>query len=210
MSFMNIFKKKQTDEEFLKELGLDDPPKADPAAAALGPAQGSSAFPGVAAMGAQITMSSPSLSSSQIAQALAGLTVGLSKEEQTSLDQLRKEHQASVKHAKLGTFKKLPAEIRQQVVNAYEWKTCFDNMNATTVVKDPKLEALEKKEELHSMFSHSGYKRQSSSIAIDPTAYPGIFFGINMGLPQGVTLEDLKQAHMEASLEEEMLGNGQS
>lgn len=195
MSFFDIFGKKPDKQQ-------------DPAAAALGP-QTSTPFPGVAAMGSQVTMSSPSgYSQSQLQHALAGLAVGLTKEEQEQLQNLRTEHTAQVKLAKLGTFKKLPGTIRQQVIDAYEWKICFDNMNATTVVKDPRLAELEKKEEMYNMFTHSGMYKRHTQTSIDPSAYPGIFYGFNQNLPQGLTLEDLKHAHMEASLEEEMLGNG--
>ncbi len=192
MSIFNIFKKKP-DEDLIKD-------KSDSAAA------GSTPFPGIAAMGAMVTASSP-YSHSQIAQALQGLTLGLSKEEQDQLQELRKEHATATKLVKVNIFKKLPSSIRQQVIDAYEWKIAFETMNASTATKDQKLIDLERKEEMHSMLVHSGlgYKRQQ---AFDPTAYPGILFTHNQGLPNGLTLEDLKQAHMEASLEEEMLSNG--
>ncbi len=202
----SIFKKK-TDEEFLKEILGEDLKKSDPAAAALGPMQGSSQFPGVAAMGAHVSMTSPPYTASQIAQALSSLSVGLTKEEEKQLEELRKEHALLAKKAKLGVFKTMVSSIRQQVINAYEWKLCFDNMNSTTVIKDPKLVELEKKEEMGKMFSTQAvYKKQSR----EDTWFSGLLFGPGASLPEGISLEDLKQAHMEASLEEEMLGNGQS
>lgn len=212
MSLFDIFKKK-TDQETLEEIIA----QSSSSGTTLDPKQLMQQQSTLTGSGQLIPGLYPTppglLSSSQVQQALASFIQGLSKEEQNELEQLRKDHANQVKAAKLGIFKKLPGEIRQLVVNAYEWKICFDNMNATTVIKDPRLAELERKDENAQIFktAHTGHSHGvPRGMATQPFYSSGLFFGSNFDLPEGLSLEDLKLAHMEASLEEEMLNNGQS
>lgn len=126
------------------------------------------------------------------------LSVGLSQEEQEELANLSKDYQNQVKAAKLEMFKKTPSEIRQIAINIYEWQALLDNMKGITVTKDAKLIALELKEK-----QYKSYNRMTS-ISITKSEL------LRISLPEGISLEELKLAHMEASLEEEMIYNEQS
>ena len=145
------------------------------------------------------------LTPGQLHQMISTLIVGLTKEEKAELTELKKEHEVKVKAAKLSIFKQLAADIRQLVINTYELKACYENMNSATVAKDPRLEALERKD-LHGAMYGVGLNVKSGS-GTSARLQADLFSLMNLNLPEGILLEDLKQAHMEATLEEEMLNN---
>lgn len=140
----------------------------------------------------------------QMHQMISTMIIGLTKEEQAEYEQLKNEYAIKLKQAKLNIFKAICSEMRQTVINGYEWRACFANMNNATIEKDPRFDDLERKDNNGKIFmtnasgsvTKTGWYDQSNN---------GFF--VNMPLPEGLTLEDLKQAHMEASLEEEMLSN---
>lgn len=138
---------------------------------------------------------------SNIQQRLASMPISLTKEEQAELETLQKEHNIKVKQAKLNIFKALHADMRQYVINVHEWQTYCNNMNKATIDKDPRLVELNKIDSNGKLLFHAGNSTTYGYYNNDLTAH------IHLPLPEGISLEDLKQAHMEASLEEEMLGN---
>lgn len=126
----------------------------------------------------------------------------LTPEEKAELEQLKKDHQQSVKLAKLSEFKKLPSDLRQFIVNIIYWKEAKDKIEQTSVDKPDRLKELEQKESNSNMSQYMGGISGVSAV-----------FHSNMGfdllsllpIPAGVTAEQLKEAHVEATLEETML-----
>ena len=145
------------------------------------------------------------LSATQLGSLLSGYGTPMTPEEKVELEELKKEHEFKLKLAKLDVFKQLPADIRQLVINAHMWQACCNNMNSTTIAKDPKLEELERKSDAGKIYMSSGAGQWSTGYASGSSLF-GNFIATN--LPTGVTVDDLKQAHMEATLEEEVL-NGE-
>lgn len=146
-----------------------------------------------------------SLSAQDISQILQGITIGLSKEEQVELSQLQAEYTTEIKKNKLAVFKKLPADLRQFVANALAWREHTEEINLVSVEKSERLKQLEGKNAYGGMFGHGSataqWYKHSTSSHID-----GVDAMIaSIQLPFGITSDELKQAHMEATLEEEML-----
>lgn len=131
----------------------------------------------------------------------------LSPEEKAELENLKKEYEISVKVAKLDEFKKLPTELRQFIINVISWKEAKEKIEAAHPDKPDRLKELENKENnsnLMTQFGHSinigqnqWYSSHTSSVNLD--------FMELLPIPEGVTAEELKEAHVEATLEEEML-----
>jgi hypothetical protein len=138
--------------------------------------------------------------SGTLQQMLTQMMTPMSKQEADELENLKKDHEVKLKLAKLATFKTLPSEIRQLVVNAYEWKTCYDKMNTTDIAKDPRLQELEAKET-----QAKGWIGTTGTITFTSPSMWQPYMFTTIDLPAGVTLEDIKKAHMEATLEEEMI-----
>lgn len=124
---------------------------------------------------------------------------GITKEEQEELENLRKDHRAEVKRAKLSLFKGLSAQLRQSIIDKYEMKDCFSKMDKVSVQPSSRHSELDMKESLSrmGMYGHSNMWAKSE-------AYEERFA---MSLPQGISIEDLKNAHMEASIEESLVSN---
>lgn len=129
---------------------------------------------------------------------------GLTADEKVEFDKLTEEFKAEVKISKIATFKKLPTELRQFVVNFFAWQESINVINTTTVDKSERLKELEQKNEAGKLFSQQLGQYMGSTYTT--TGLNNILFQI--GLPDGLTIEELKQAHIEASMEEEML-NGE-
>lgn len=141
-----------------------------------------------------------SLSATQLGSLLAGYGTPLTPEEKVEYDELKKEHEFKLKLAKLDIFKQLPADIRQLVINSHLWQACCNDMNSTVVDKDPKLEELELRDNSGKLYTSSG----SGNVWISSgTSIFGNYY--TPTLPTGITVDDLKQAHMEATLEEQVL-----
>lgn len=122
----------------------------------------------------------------------------LTKEEQEELNNLKVEHSQEIKRARLVGFMKLPTEVRQLVINMYTWEEYVCNSNSINVGKSERLKELEMREEQLRWLSHGGVYLQHQA-----TSYQFAYH--RFPLPEGLTLEDLKAAHIEASLEEEVL-----
>ena len=132
------------------------------------------------------------------------LPTQLTQAEQQELETLRADFKNEVKKARLDIFKGLPSAIRQSTIDAFEWENCRQTMNSIAGTMGQRLQELTNKEQLSTLlsgFSHSSlshylgqsswhYSEGNAHIAFAPT------------LPDGITLEDLKIAHVEATMEE--------
>lgn len=152
-------------------------------------------FPGVGTTGTNITISSGTQGILSVAT--------LTDEEKKELAQLRDEHDAEVKAAKLNIFKQLNSEIRQRTIDLFEWANCKQLMDATFVPQNERLAQLTMKE------SMTGVTTLRAYIGSGTSWYPHLGVQTEPGLPEGITLEDLKKAHVDASLEES-IGDGKS
>lgn len=140
-------------------------------------------------------------------QLIGGITIGLTAEEKEEFDRLTVEHKHEIRKHKMEAFKKIAPEMRQFVINALTWNDELGNINNTPVDKSQRLTELEVK-------SRGGFNSHSHTYNPANAWYPGtrseasISLSSFVGIPEGLTVEDLKQAHIEATLEEEML-NGE-
>ncbi len=150
-------------------------------------------------------ISSGIISPADLSRILSGLE-GLTPEESQELSRLKEEHVVKVKIAKLNVFKKLAPEMRQFVLNAFGWRRHLDVIQQTTADKDQRLVDLETKSNHGRLFTQDSTSFQRWPAGIDPRMFDDINRMIT--LPDGITEQDLEQAHLEATLEEEML-NGQ-
>lgn len=124
----------------------------------------------------------------------------ISKEEGEELERLKVEYEADNKLAKLKAFKALSSELRQFVINSHEWESARTSINNTEAEKSERYkELLAKRTTGLGGPYHSGV-----TVGMDPSSmfYPSIG---PVALPNGISLQDLKNAHIEASLEEEVL-----
>lgn len=144
------------------------------------------------------------LTPAQLSQMLQGLgslsSTGLTQKEKEELENLKQQYSAELKAAKLAIFKKLASELRQYVINSFIWKDALKEMGETTVEKSNRLSELELKESLYGPYSGKAvHHTQGFPWTLTDT------LGNVIQLPEGITIEDLKQAHLEACLEEEVL-----
>ena len=122
-------------------------------------------------------------------------TPPLTLDESSELLNLKSIHDQKVKDARLAAFKEVPSNIRQMVIDMLMWTDTASDISQVTVSKDSRLQALEtKRDGYNSTFTSStmGWSRSSYM-----TGY--------IAIPDGLTSEDLKKAHLEATVEEEML-----
>jgi hypothetical protein len=120
------------------------------------------------------------------------LTAGMTKEELAEYEELKKVHNEKIKLAKITEFKKLPPELRQFIINAIAWHNAVETINNVAPEKDPRFKELEDKDQ----------RMKSGMISIDSLYYTGFN---TLSLPKGISNEDLKHAHLEATLEEQVL-----
>lgn len=118
----------------------------------------------------------------------------LSPEEKKELDLLVADFEIDKKQLKLKEFKKLSPEIRQYVINAQTWQHTLHIINSTEPEKSERLKELESKP------THP-YTLSGQNIGLTMGGY----YTIPVSLPDGLTLEDISQAHVEQTLEDEML-----
>ncbi len=144
------------------------------------------------------TSTGPILTPSQLSQMLQGLS-SISAQEKQELEQLRQQNKLETKTLRLVIFKKLPSDLRQYVINSFIWKESVSEMSNTQAEKSERQKELENKESLSNMFGQGVHISSGSSFSLDPSWIAGV------ALPEGITIEDLKKAHIEACLEEEVL-----
>lgn len=142
-----------------------------------------------------------------LSSTLAGLPPPLTPAEQQELESLRADYRRDIKLAKLNIFKALPSTIRQSVIDAFEWENARHQMNTASLsVQNPRLKELEDRDSFGRIFggqSHSSYFRQymgSPYQTLDTANNIAAFSGFI--LPEGISLEDLKITHIEATMEE--------
>lgn len=126
----------------------------------------------------------------------------LSKEESEELDNLKKEHNNEVKVAKLAAFKKLSPEMRQFIVNLISVHASVKKINDTTVDKSQRLKDLESKEAFTRGSTSTTWAQYSGVNIYDPFSNKIKVQAIEI---DGISLEEIQQAHVEATVEEEML-----
>lgn len=122
---------------------------------------------------------------------------GLTADEYEELRELDREYEITKKKSKLEFFKTINSELRQFIINSFEAETTLNDMNNHSVNRSPRHVELEMRQgpTLKTYYNQSNYHNTAS-------------YGLTgkwLSLPEGITLEELKIAHVEASLEEEML-----
>lgn len=147
----------------------------------------------------QYWSSAGTLDPAQILKILQGYTTGLSGEEQKELEELKLHYQNELKEAKLAIFKKLSSDFRQQIINSFLWKETVEEMNKTKLDKNPRQGELENKESLS-----RGYGGQTLG-SYQSAFSPEFKIDLTPAMPDGITLDELKQAHTVACIEEELL-----
>lgn len=128
-----------------------------------------------------------------------GITgLGLTSEEAAELKQLEEQYRVNSKIAKLNRFKKLDSNLRQFVINALMWHDAVEAINMDNGEVSDRLNELRSKD--------YGRITIGSALTLD-----GIYgyqqYGYNLIMPKDLNAEELKQAHIEACLEEQVLNS---
>lgn len=177
-------------------LGISGQP---PAAAA---AQGQASSGGSGQVVTTTTTSAGTITTSMLGQ--LQVPPPLTQQEQYELEALRADFNKEVKAAKLNIFKAMPAELRQEVINMLEWDACRNNMNQTSLTMSQRQQELEVRE----LQRGHGFSRYGGIFPGSLSSHLTHGYGqmlVAPILPDGITLEDLKVAHLEATLEENMV-----
>jgi hypothetical protein len=124
------------------------------------------------------------------------LTFGdpLSKEETRELTLLTEEHLLKTKLLKIEYFKKVPSEVRQEILNIITWQQYKKDISQIESEKTDRHKALESKKNSSNIFISGGTAWFSASYDI-----------YSILLPDGITLSELKQAHIDSLMEEQVL-----
>jgi hypothetical protein len=123
----------------------------------------------------------------------------LSAEELEEHKKLCEDRVNALRSLRLEVFKKLPAELRQNVLNMLMWAQAVSDMNNISV-PSPRLDELSARLGTagssipSNVFLRAAYVGSPQATAI---AY--------ISLPDGLSVEDLNKAHSEAVLEEQLL-----
>lgn len=120
---------------------------------------------------------------------------GLSKEEDEELGSLKEQREEETKYKKIAEFKKLPTELRQFITNCIMWAEQHKRIGELNLNKSAREIELETKQ-------HNGGQLTWSNGTIT-LANPGY----DPAIPDGLSGEDIKRAHTEAALEEQILDN---
>lgn len=122
--------------------------------------------------------------------------LGLSKEETEEMNRLKVEYTYEGKKAKILAFKQLAPEMRQFVISALTWQESLKQINSIAPAKSIRLIELENK-------NNAGQSLSTTWSTSATDMFGSVFATIY--LPNSITAEDLKQAHLEVTLEEEVL-----
>jgi hypothetical protein len=125
----------------------------------------------------------------------------LSSEEALELYELSKKHKEELRLAKLNFFKKLPKELRQHAITHYTWIESIKNIDSVQLPVNTRIAELQAKDYNHAALAlnnHNYHKNfyNSFSEKLIPSYIP---------MPQDLTLRELIAAHLEASIEEELI-----
>lgn len=116
----------------------------------------------------------------------------ITPEEVKELAALEEEHKINVKTAKMNEFKKLPKELRQWVIDCITWQKVSQQVGQATVEKSARQIELENKKNIGGIQFAPGTNLWGNPY-------------LPLSMPDGITHEDLEMAHLEASLEEEVI-----
>lgn len=199
MSIWNPFSK--TDDQTLEDA-LEELQKQSAGFGSQGPGLGSQG-PGLGLPGLTVPPT-PLLTPQQLSQILTAASMGLTPDEKVEFDKLTEEHKVNVKVAKISAFKKLHTDLRQFVINFFSWQEAVATINQTQVEAPERLKELQLKEQHGKLFTQ-GLGQYIGGHSYHISADGLMSFSTQLALPEGVTVEDLRQAHIEATLEEEML-----
>jgi len=149
---------------------------------------------------------STALDPKTIADLMKSISMKPTAEELKELEQLEDDYRRELKAAKLAPFKALPAVLRQRVIDKFLIHECFERMNSTQIGKTDRQRELENKRDIHSAYGGN----YINSAGVNSASWNG--YGYEpypetekpLPLPQGITIEDLQEAHLSKSLEEEI------
>ena len=134
---------------------------------------------------------------------MLGLKDPLTVEETQELKDIKEQHAIDLKTLKINMFKKQSSELRQHVINSFLWQETVNEINIASIPNSDRVNELEAKSKNQS-YPYSTNAIGNLSINIqDSTGF--IRFGAQATLPDGITIQELRQAHLEATLEEEIL-----
>ena len=139
-----------------------------------------------------------------LGQISRSLSAGLNQKDAQEMETLKAEYEARVKYTRIEKFKKVNSSLRQFVINSFEWENLVKEINNNDIDKPHRLTELETIDSMSRIYS-GGYQSTGASLNVD-----GLFMGLFKGFTaiEGLSLDDLKKAHLDATLEEEVL-NGQ-
>lgn len=124
----------------------------------------------------------------------------LTKEEEAERQLLQDEFDRNIRTQKLSLFKKLHKDLRQRIIDKLMWSEYIQECDNITAAQPDRLRELEARKNPGKIFL-SGLQVSSDY------GYTNIdFFGNGVKLPDGISSDDLKKAHSEACLEEELNG----
>lgn len=155
----------------------------------------------------QLTTGTGTITVSQITTLLGQFMQPLTQAEQAELTQLTADFEIAKKTAKLDEFKKLPTELRQYVINSTLWAEAVQNIDTTNPEESERLKELKIKQTnggLLTAGAWGGAGGSSGGFRISTAAHRTRLKKSTV-LPEGLSAEDLKAAHSEQCLEEEML-----
>lgn len=138
----------------------------------------------------------------QVSQ-LLGLTP-LTDEEKKELEELQRQYNEETKQVRLDEFKKMPTQLRQFVINVITWKKNSSIMSTLHASKSERLKELESRNNGHTTLGTGGINL-GSWLNIQGDSTWNIDINVLLGLPNNISPEDLEAAHVEATIEEEML-----
>ncbi len=133
------------------------------------------------------------------------------KEELTELDALEQLRQQDMTQQQVRAFKRVPAAIRQRLVDDILWTRELADLEVVDQGKSARQLELESKKSLGTLYGTTGqtlgragwiHGGISSTII---TSFPGYPMAARPLLPSRMTEEDVIQAHNEATMEEECL-----
>lgn len=131
----------------------------------------------------------------------------LSVDERSELIDLEREAEAVLKKGKLDIFKSLPAALRQTIVDTLLWDNAVNKMNGLQYMPSERLRELRHRDDMATTSRFSGYPSMHNGTS----HFPGMKVkNEKFELPNGISADELIQAHLEASVEEELTGDAQT
>lgn len=139
-------------------------------------------------------------------------------EDAKELERLEADRQMEIKRTRLEKFKKVPAAIRQQIVDEIVWHRNVNDISNTDVTKSERQQELERKQMMNNPFAggnpwnpfgagglSSQWLRTDHTHGLLDTLQQYPAFIRRFAMPAGLTEEDILQAHNDACAEEALL-----